>query len=352
MSYHHFTILFVIIFAVFFLKMQVVVSKYEQSVENYAKMERSFYAAADVAGEALCQFGTSGIIMDKRAAYDSFLASLYASLDIMDKPAQREELAKYIPMFAVLDVEGFYIFFEDEYEKADGFHSITRNWTERMPYSYCDEDFAYNFSLDGMVTIYDKQGLIDGTIRLYQSTQKELREDCAYETLRALRPNSFLFDAASFKKVKQTAVITSVQNAMRYYINNYNRIADAYEITYEFSLPVIDNSVWFRSIEHPGVFIMIQGYPLDISKNLVFNQYAFVGAQIYKKEPYYLTEQGWHLTYHREGCEQLSRAGEEVFRYPYDSVEDCVKKGAYACKICVPDEIHPPESLYSICDAE
>lgn len=346
MSYHHFTILFVIIFVVFCLKIQVVVSKYEQSVENYAKMERSFYAAADTAGEALCQYGASGIIMDKRAAYDSFLASLYASLDIMDKPAKREELANYIPMFAVLDEEGFYILFEDEYEKADGFHYKTRNWTECMPYSYCDEDFTYSFSLDGMVTMYDKHGLIDGTIRLYQSTQKELIEDCSYETLRTLRPNSFLFDETSFKKVKQTAVITSIQNAMRYYINNYNRIADGYGITYEFSLPVIDNSTWARSIEHPGVLVMIQGYPLDVSQGIVFNRYTFVGAQIFKQEPYYMTEWGWHPTYHRLGCKKLDFAEEEVFLHPYYEIEDCVKKGAFACEECVPDGVHPPELLY------
>lgn len=348
MSYHHFTILFVIIFAVISMKIQVMISKYELAADNYVQIERSFFVAADTAGKALCRYGTSGIITDKGAAFDYFLYSMYASLGIMDNPAKREELLNYIPMFAVLAEEGFYIRFEDEYEKEDGFHYVTRNWTECMPYSYSDEDFTYCFTLDGIITIFDKNGLIDGTVRFYQATQSELVEDKLYRMLRILRPDSFLLDEESFKIVKQTAVITSIQNAMRYYISNHNRIADKYGIVYEFALPVIDNSIWNRSIEYPGVFIMIQGYPVDVTHGIFYNQYAFVGAQIYKQKPYFLTEQEWYFTYHKEGCEKLVYGGEDVYLYPYYSVEDCVKRGAYACESCISKGVYPPEIIYSV----
>jgi len=352
MQYHHFTILFVIIFTVFALKMQLVVSHYEQAMDSYARTERSFYAAADAAGEALCRYGASTILTDKEAAYHNFLYFLYAALGIMDNPAKREELLNYIPMFAVLDEEGFYIYFADEYEGEDGFRYTTRNWTECMPYSYSDEDFVYRFTLDGVVTLYDKNGLIDGTVCLYQTSFEELEEESRYETLRILRSDSFLFDKESFGIIKQTAVITSVQDAMRYYINNYNRIAQRYGTTYAFSLPVLDNSVWARSIEHPGVLVMIQGYPIDVARHVVYNQYAFVGAQIYKKEPYYLTECGWHPTYHRRHCNVVSLVGEETLQNPVYSVEECVKRGAYACTECVPNGVYPPETIYPVWSRE
>ena len=184
MQYHHFTILFVIIFTVFSLKVQIVVSQYEQTMDRYSMIERSFYDAADAAGEVLCKYGASGIMTDREAAYNNFLYSMYAALGIMDNPVEREEFLKYIPMFAVLDEDGFYIFFEDEYEKEDGFHYTTRNWTECMPYSYYDEDFVYWFTLDASVTLYDKNGLINGMIRLYQASQEELAADLTYERLR------------------------------------------------------------------------------------------------------------------------------------------------------------------------
>ena len=147
MDYHHFTILFVIIFSTFVLRTSVVVSRYEQTADNYTAVQRSFYAAADEAGDAFCRYGEAGIVTDKSAAYESFLYSMYASLGIMDNPIKREEFLNCIPMFAVLENDGFSINFEDEYKGEDGYHYTTRNWTERMPYSYADEDFIYCFAL-------------------------------------------------------------------------------------------------------------------------------------------------------------------------------------------------------------
>ncbi len=346
MHYHHYSILFVIVFMVFAMRMQVAVSRYEQTAENYTQIERSFYAAADMAGEALCNYGASGIITDKAAALDAFLSSMYASLGILDNPAEREAFLNYIPMFAVLANDGFYICFEDEYEKEDGYHYKTRNWSECMPYSYSDADFVYRFTLDGLVTIFDRNGLIDGTVRLYRATQEELLGDPVYADLRFLRPDSFLFNAESFNSIKQTAVITNIQDAMRYYINNHNRIAKDNGIAYEFALPVIDNSVWARSIEHPGVLVMIQGYPVDTTGGLYYNQYVFVGAQLYKSEPYYITPWGWHPTYHRRNCDTLRAADASILLHPFYSVEECVKQGAYACEKCVPDGALPPDIIY------
>ena len=113
MRYHHFTILFVIIFAVFSLRMSMSVSGYEKAADSYAKIERSFYAAADAAGEALCRYGISEIITDRGAAYDAFFNSMYASLGILDEPAKREDFLNYIPLFVVLENDAFYVYFEN-----------------------------------------------------------------------------------------------------------------------------------------------------------------------------------------------------------------------------------------------
>ena len=348
MRYHHFTILFVIIFAVFSLRMSMSVSGYEKAADSYAKIERSFYAAADAAGEALCRYGISEIITDRGAAYDAFFNSMYASLGIMDNPAKKEEFLNYIPLFAVIENEGFYVYLEDEYMQPDGYLYGTENWSECMPYSHSDEDFVYRFTLDGDITMLDRNGLIDGTVRLYSTTQEELLEDPLYITLKTLRPNSFLFDAEKFLLVKQTAVTKTITDAMRYFVNSHNRVAQQRGIRYDFAVPVIDNATWNRSIEQPGVLVMIQGYPLDATAGIFFNRYAFVGSQLYKQEPYYITPWGWHPTYHRRSCEKLLYAEEDVHTHPYYSVEECVEKGAYACEECIPDGVCPPKTIYPI----
>lgn len=323
-------------------------SGYEKAADAYALIERSFYAAADAAGEALCRYGGSEIITDKAVAYDTFVQSMYAALGILDSPAKREEFLSYIPLFGVLTNEGFYVYMEDEYVRADGYRYMTKNWSECMPYSFYDEDFVYRFALDGTVTILDRNGLIDGTVRLYKANQFELANDSLYITLRSLRPDSFLFDAEKYLLVKQTAVTETVTDAIRYFVNNHNRIAKAKGITYDFAIPVIDNAAWSRGIEQPGVLVMIQGYPVDVAGQLFFNCYAFVGSQLYKQEPYYLTAWGWHPTYHRRNCEKLSYADEEVFLHPFYSIEECVEQGAYACEECIPDGVYPPETIYPL----
>ena len=348
MNYHHFTILFVIMLVAFGFGAQVRVSGYRAAADNYDKVERAFHEASDHAGEALCGYGASAIITNRQAAYDVFMDSMCASLGILDDPSAREELKNYVPMFAVLEDEGFSIYFEDEYKRPDGYNYGTRTWTDYMPYAYADEDFVYRFTLSGYVTIWDEKGLINGTARIYNASPEELQEDELYEKLRKIRPGSFLFTKDKFCLVKQTAVIESVTEQMRYYVNAHNQKARAYGIGYDFAMPVIDNSAWERSIEHPGVLVMIQGYPIDVAGQIVYNQYAFVGAQLYKKEPYYLTKRNWHPTYHRRHCSMLALEGEEVLLKPVYSVEECVKRGAYACTECIPDGVYPPERIYPV----
>ena len=349
MNYHHFTILFVIILVAFGLGAQISVSGYRAAADNYDKVERAFHEAVDKAGEALCRYGHGVVTTDKESAHRAFFDSLSASLGILDNPEAREELKNYIPMFAVLEEEGFSIYFEDEYMKPDGYTYGTRTWTDSMPYSHSDTDFVYRFTLSGEVTIWDRNGLINGTPRMYNATFNELKEDALYAKLRRVRPDSFLFHREKFGIVKQTAVIESVTEQMRYYVNAHNEKAREVGIAYNFALPIFDNSLRSRSIDHPGVLVMIQGYPVDVAKHVVYNQYAFVGAQIYRQEPYYLSnEWGWHPVYHRRGCDVLSLVGEETFLDPIYSVEECVKRGAYACTECIPDGVYPPETIYPI----
>lgn len=348
MNYHHFTILFVIILVAFGLGAQISVSGYRTAADNYDKVERAFHEAVDKAGEALCEYGAGKIITNRQAAYEVFMDSMCASLGILDDPASREEIKNYIPMFAVLEEDGFSIYFEDEYKKPDGYTCGTRNWTDMMPYSYSDSDFVYRFTLSGEVVIWDRTGLINGSPRMYNASIDELKADALYDNLRRIRPESFLFHEEKFAVVKQTAVIESVTEQMRYYVNEHNEKAREYGIAYDFALPVFDNSLRSRSIEHPGVLVMIQGYPVDVVRQIVYNQYAFVGAQVYRQEPYYLTEWGWHPTYHRRGCSVLALAGEEALLNPIYSVEECAKKGAYACTECIPDGVYAPETIYPV----
>ena len=124
-----------------------------------------------------------------------------------------------------------------------------------------------------------------------------------------------------------------INRTMKYYLNQHNDIAKSYGISYEFSLPVMDESEMMRSIENPGMILVFQGYPISFD-GTTYNQVEVAGAQIYKKEKYVIEKKGWYKVYHHIDCVECENNPNIDFTKQYDSIEQCVEEGAYGCEIC------------------
>jgi hypothetical protein len=129
---------------------------------------------------------------------------------------------------------------------------------------------------------------------------------------------------------------------MNEYCNQYNTIAKQYGITYHFGMPIIDNSEWSRSIDNPSIIVLFQGYPFGNGADNTYNRFAITGARINKKNRYYLEQKDWYYLYHKEDCIKLKGEGLFLLSEPYYSIQECVKKGAYACPVCNPAGVKAP----------
>ena len=340
---HHYGILFTILALAIFTILDIKTSNVKAIIDERNKMNTSLTSAIDDGVNALARSYTKrSLIGSKDDGVSTFLISLYASLGLTSDPVAQQKLRLYIPVIALTDQNGLSIFFNDEYETS-GITSIAMRWSERYPYAYEDEDFIYNFNLDDTVQIYDKNHIItanddDAYIEL---DYHEFQTAGKYATFRNTHAGHFLLNDEEYYLVRKSVIITTINEKLAYYINKHNNIAAQYGISYNFSLPTIDESELLRSIEQPGMIVVFQGYPIHSTKE-TYNRVAIAGAQIYRDEIYYLEEKGWYKVYHVSTCTEVKTNPNIDQTTVYYTVEDCVKQGAYGCEKCT-DGVNVPE---------
>lgn len=343
MKAHHYGILYTILALILFLILDMKTSNVKAIIEERNQIDIALTSAIDDGVNSLATSYTSRQLLgSKEDGVNAFLLSLYASLDLISDPIAQQKLRMYIPAIAITDRNGFYVFYSDEY-KTSGITSVAMRWSERYPYAYEDTDFVYNFTLDNTVQIYDKDHIItsNNDDPYLEIDYHEFQTDAKYANFRTSHQNHFLLNDEQYYLVRKGAIIATINEKLAYYINNHNRMASQYGITYNFSLPIIDESELLRSIEQPSMIVIFQGYPIRIA-NETYNRVAVAGARIYRDNVFYLEEKGWYKIYHSSTCEDIKNNPNVDIAKLYYSVEDCVKEGAYGCEHCT-EGVHVPE---------
>lgn len=256
------------------------------------------------------------LILNKEAAVNQFYESLFANFGVIGNVHLENKLKGYIPVILIVDTDGFYIYYFHTYE-SDGETLLGQKWTEKIPYVYQEGNFIYKFTLGSYVTLYDKASNI-----LYEGKHRDL----SVQFPEALSANEEKFDT-----VRRNAIIDAIEKSMNYYINLHNRIAYQFGITYQFWLPRIDKTEWYRTIDDISMLVIFQGYPYNAGSLDTYNRYALGGARIKKSTAFYITEGNGIKYYHKERC---SRIGS--FREAYYTKEECALKGAFPCPECEP----------------
>lgn len=338
--------LFAIIALTLFLIMDVKTKNFTAVAEEKESLDKSFNRAIDDAVAHLVETdGITNLKVNRERAVTDFFASMYAAMDTTDKPDKQELLKNYVPVITVTCDDGYYLYYSEEYKGSDNYTYFSKRWSEKLPYYYEDEDFIYGFTLTNILSLYDKNGLLDATKekKLYILDYHELATSENYSHFRVQRPNSFLLNDESFYLTRKNSVITGIENSMAYYCNKHNLIAQQLGITYNFAMPIVDNSEWTRSIDDPCIIIMFQGYPFKNGIEDTYNRFAIAGARIKKSTVYYLEQKEWYYLYHKNDCVEFKKDGIFFLEEPYYTVFDCAKKGAYACPICNETGVYAPD---------
>ncbi len=256
------------------------------------------------------------LVLNKESAVNQFFESLFANFGVIGNKRLENRLKGYIPIILITDTDGFYIYYADTYE-INGEVLLVQRWSEKLSYDYEENNLIYNFTFGDYVTIYDrsKNSVYEGD----------------YHDLKTQFPNSLLSNDDTFDIIRRNSIIGSMEESMDYYINHHNKIAYQFGITYQFWLPQIDRSDWYRTIDDISLLVIFQGYPYDAARLDTYNRYALGGARIKKSNVYYITEENGKKYYHKSNCSHLSNIG-----IPYYTKEECALEGAFTCTDCNP----------------
>lgn len=335
MKLNYLTILFTIMAVILFVISDVKTNNYKATAQEKIKLDQYFGNAIDDAAVSLIDSDQDDLVINKQKAVDAFYYSIYAAMDITDNLDKQELLINYTPVIAVTCEDGYYLYFSDRFKDSNNETCINKRWSEKIPYSYEDNDFIYRFTLGDTLTLYDKNKLLDTTGEqvLFTLDYHDLSESEDYEYFRSERPDSFLLNDDKFNQVRKGCIIKDLETSLSYGCNKHNEIAKQYGITYNFAIPVIDNSEWVRSIDEPCIIVIFQGYPFGNGLD-TYNRYAIAGADVSKTQTYYIERKGWYYLYHTADCPELKKEGIELLEEAFHSILDCAEAGAYACTKC------------------
>lgn len=260
----------------------------------------------------------SSVKINKEKCVDAFLNTLYLNFGITDDPYAKTKIAGYIPLIVILDKDGLYLYANETYKDIQGYSMISAIWQPKITFAYTKNQYVYGFTLENEVSVYDRS-----TGLFYEGKQTDLKNEITADLLQ---------DDLVFDQVRRRTIIETLQRVVNDTINHHNESARQYGITYQFTLPVIEDEVWEQTIDDVGMLAFFQGMPIGID-DAYYNEYALGGARLIKAEGYYIQADPSNGLpyYHRANCILLTDKSKR-----YNRQSQCALEGAFPCDQCQP----------------
>ncbi|MNW24136.1 hypothetical protein D3C74_08470 [compost metagenome] len=300
----------IIVFSMFF-KNDLRVMEQERTQEAMVMYNGAFQAAVQDAAFALqmnenqnleSNYGSlKKIRANKELAIEAFYESLFHNTGIADDATAQGVLKAYIPLLAVIDYDGIWVYTSESIRNESGELENRQVWKSKKAYTYLDEKGnSIAFTLDDYLYAYDTNN---------QKWAEGRREEVAAEVDYNI---PLVNDPEAFEAVRRQTIIDTVQRNLEQTINTYNQHASRVGISYRFMLPVISQEEWNNTINDVGVLSFIQGVPVGMN---YYNSYALGGSRVIKSPVIYGYEQDGQKVYYREsdhfGGEILEKFGSE-----------------------------------------
>lgn len=326
MKITNYVLVYVLAALVVFLSIHIKSNELTVVTEEVQQYNKNLDSALNSAVQGVVEVSDGELHINKDEAVELFMKSLYASFGISDDDTLQEAFNVYIPAVAIADIDGLYIHF-NYYDK----NKIRRVWTPMFPYVYKEGDFTINYHLDDTVVATDNT-----TGRKYEFPYDRMSDEITevnypYEWARARK----LFDldclGSEYYDYKTYAVTDCITQHMSYYVNLNNELAQAFGISYTFSLPESATSEMSRAVNDITFMALFQGYPMGGSES-VYSKFAIAGTRVLKKNGYHLGTIDGVLYYHRLSCTKSAFDTIDTFT----SKVDCALQGALPCPYCKP----------------
>lgn len=304
----------VLIFFPFATVNQVEVELMRRTMLTELRYDAALDAAVDAAAQALMTNAdqrhesryesAKRMAVNKEQAVAAFYRTLYANFGIADDVIAQGVLKRYIPVIAVIGYDGFYIFAEDEWMDSSGLVEMGPRWGAKKPYAYADSSGnSLSFTLDEQVLAYAA-----GNRSWHEGLRAEIRTEAGIP---------LLDDPALFEQIRRSTIVNAIQDELAYRINRHNEAVSRSGFSYTFTLPTIPLEEWHNTIGDVGIVAFMQGIPMG---SKVYNNYAFSGSRVIKKEEIVGARKGTMKVYYRGSC---------PFSYPIEETFSSEKAAAH-----------------------
>lgn len=320
-----------IFFLVSVIKTDVEIGKLKSIENEKAKLTASLDRATTDAVNYLTKLGVYGTsTINKDEVVNKFLTSFYSSLGIISDNNAKTEMEMYLPVLLLCDVDGYYVYYYEEYKGEDGLSYTSRQWSEKMPYYHKDKYFIYRFTLEDTVYLYDINHLLPVSQEVLAIDYKEIQTEGKYQEFREKYSDCILLDVEEYELVKKGAIINQLEKVLAYYTSRHNEIAAKNGITYTFTFPTEKEATWADFMEDVNLLVVFQGYPYGVGRNYTYNKIASAGANIIKKSNYIVEQRSWYYLAHKKDCLKVGASAiilDEIF----ETIKECAAYGAYCC---------------------
>lgn len=246
--------------------------------------------------------------VNKELAYETYIESLALNFQTEDDNT-KDVMGRYVPVYSVVEYDGFSMSVYEKYTGSNG-TLWERVWLPKIPFSHSDSmGNILQFTMDDHVKVYDK-----GLNEWIEGYRKEVMKESSMAILKKQK---------DFEQLRRNVIVKVLQEHLAYQVNKHNVYTKGLGITYTFAMPMIPEEDWYNTIEDIGVFSFFQGYPYQRAEGF-YNQYAFAGSKVAKREQYYATVVNGKKVFYSGECD---------FNYPkseiYQTKRDAVKAGYY-----------------------
>lgn len=358
MKLYHYALIFVCFAIAVITVTDLTVSEKNYMAEGAEVANTIFDRAVVAATNSLLDTEEGASELKRDEAVTAFYDSLFASFGISDMPESRENMKLYVPVICVTEPDGFYVYSDEIiYSPSGSGTEVFRCWTEKRTFNYRESsapagyratDFIIRFCGAGYCYVFDTQGIVHGNkgelFRIYlDDFVKEYADyptvdsEAEYTDLVAVLKGpmnfrSILSHPDEFREIEANVRATTLEDALNYYCNEHNYVAQQEGILYSFSIPAFDAETYLRATEGTSFLAFFQGYPVP-GTNEVFNRYSVSNAQVELLKAYYIDDT---LTYHSvEDCPDATEIVDSA-----GSMYGAASKGAYACDRCCPSGVH------------
>lgn len=315
----NYIIIFVIVFASFFLPLAFYVEQISTANDESLKVEQALINACESALYTANIYDEE-VFSDpikRENAYRAFYDNYSDSFNYFST-ASKEGAKYHVPVIFMVDWDGYYIVTTQAYHPGQGtFYaddiSLKNTWSKQYG------NFLVQFRLNNDVDVYNTYASSGATTHYtgnYRDVYNQIRNDVG-----PVSELAFLTNYGDFSNERTTCIVQEMNKQVQYFVNTKNVFFNRMDTTYQIVMPTNKGDKNADVLDQPCVISFLQG-----SQNRTMHGYtnifAYAAADYITQKHYYLQELDGTLYYHTSDCSDLTN------RKNMSSMHDCAARGA------------------------